>query len=203
MATMTTISSVPLPGLQPCGLAWDGEAWWHSDGTAQRVYRLDPEDGVIRREFEVRGALGGTAWGGGFVWQAVASANRILKLDPRTGALLDEFEPRVSVVGVTWAFDTHLVLSGHYEQALFFLDPATGKITGEMPAPERPGYVAWDGAALWTGGAPGGGLLFRLEPRTGRILRVVEVWGDARGLGWDGDRLWWVEGGDRRAYPVR
>src|SRR5437016_14409404 len=83
MVTMTTGSSVPLPGLQPCGLAWDGEAWWHSDGTAHRVYRLDPQDGVIRREFEVRGAMGGTAWGGGFVWQAIPAQNRILKLDPR------------------------------------------------------------------------------------------------------------------------
>jgi hypothetical protein len=203
MVTMTTVSSVPLPGLQPCGLAWDGQAWWHSDGTAHRVYRLDPDDGVIRREFEVWGAQGGTAWGGGFVWQAIPAQNRILKLDSHTGETLDELEPRVSVVGVTWAFGTHLVVSGHYEQALFVIDPLTGRIAREIPAPERPGYVVWDGAGFWTGGAPDSALLFRLDPDTGHVLRVAEVWGEARGLGWDGERVWWVEGGDRRAYPLR
>ena len=70
--------------------------------------------------------MGGTAWGGGFVWQAIPAQNKILKLDSRTGETLEEIEPRVSVVGVTWAFDSRLVVSGHYEQALFVLDPAHG-----------------------------------------------------------------------------
>src|SRR6266851_4830358 len=130
MPTMRMASSVPLPGLQPCGLAWDGVAWWHADGTAHRVYRVDPEDGAIRREFEVRGAMGGTAWGGGFVWQAIPAENKILKLDSHDGEVLDELVLGISVVGVTWGFDTHLVVSGHYEQALFLLDPASGRIEG-------------------------------------------------------------------------
>jgi len=196
-------SSVPLPGLQPCGLAWDGEAWWHADGTAHRVYRLDSEDGAIRREFEVCGAMGGTAWGGGFVWQVIPAQNQIPKLHPVTGELMGVIAPGVSIVGVTWAFDTHLVVSGHYEQALFLLDPTTGRIEGQMAVPERPGDVAWDGSAFWTGGAPGSALIFRLEPSTGRILRVFEAWGDVRGIAWDGQRLWWVECGDRRAFPVK
>jgi hypothetical protein len=166
------------------------------------VYRLDPLDGAIRREFEVRGAMGGTAWGGGYVWQAITSENKILKLDPVTGEIAAEIAPGISLVGVTWAFDTHLVVSGHYEQALFLLDPATGRIEGRMPAPERPGDVAWDGRAFWTGGAPGSAAIFRLEPGTGRILRVFEGWGDVRGIGWDGQRLWWVECDDRRAFPA-
>src|SRR3954470_6725407 len=90
MATMTAVSSVPLPGLQPCGLAWDGEAWWHADGTANRVYRLEATDGAVRREYEVRGAMGGTAWGDGHVWQAIPAENKIVKLDPWSGEPVHE-----------------------------------------------------------------------------------------------------------------
>src|SRR5436309_12241701 len=100
MPTMTAASSLSLPGLQPCGLAWDGEAWWHSDGTAHRVYRLDPADGAVRREYEVRGAMGGTAWGDGHVWQAIPAENRVAKLDPWSGEVVHALSLRLSVVGV-------------------------------------------------------------------------------------------------------
>jgi outer membrane protein assembly factor BamB len=202
MPTMTAASSVSLPGLQPCGLAWDGEAWWHADGTAHRVYRLDPADGAVRREYDVRGAMGGTAWGDGHVWQAIPAENRVVKLDPLSGEVVHTLSLGLSIVGVTWVDREHLAVTGHYEQALFLVDAETGEIRADMPTPERPGHVAWDGEAFWTGGAAGSGRLFRLEPGTGRILRVFEAWGDVRGLAWDGRRLWWVEGGDRRAYPV-
>jgi hypothetical protein len=202
MVTMTRVSSIPLPGLQPCGLAWDGEAWWNADGMTHRVYRLDPEDGAIRREFDVPGATGGTAWGEGAVWQTIPARNVLLRLDPHDGQVLDEIVLGISVVGVTWVAPRRLILSGHYEQALFRLELETGHLEQELRTPERPGHVAWDGAALWVSGAPENATIYRLEPGTGRVLRVVERWGDIRGLDWDGHRLWWVESGDRRAYPV-
>jgi hypothetical protein len=195
MATMTAAASLSLPGLQPCGLAWDGEAWWHADGTAHRLYRLDPMDGAVRREYEIRGALAGTAWGQersdarGHVWQVTTAENRILKLDPWSGETVRELAPGISAVGLTWTFDGLLAVSGHYEQALFLLDPRTGETLGRMPTPERPGDVAWDGEAFWVGGAPGSPLIYRLEPYSGRILRVFEAWGDIRGIAWDGERL--------------
>src|SRR5260370_34489412 len=124
MQTMTTsVPSIPLAGLQPCGLAWDGEAWWHADGTAQRVYRLDPLDGAIRREFQLRGAMGGTAWGGGYVWQAITSGNKILKLDPGAGGFIAAIGPGTSLVGVTWAVDLHLVGAVHQTAASILLHP--------------------------------------------------------------------------------
>lgn len=81
---------IPAPGGHLCGLAWDGDHLWHSDGDTEAIYQIDPADGRVVRELPCPGVRTGLAYTQGLLWQVAGRPKRIFKIDPSDGAARDE-----------------------------------------------------------------------------------------------------------------
>ena len=84
------LRSLPAPGNHLCGVTWDGSHLWHSDGTTNMIYKLDPMTGEIGRELacdDVRTCL---AFDGTNLWQIAGSPKRIRVIRPSDGSVLEE-----------------------------------------------------------------------------------------------------------------
>lgn len=69
----TAVDSIPTPGLQPMGVAWDGTNIWISmddnDGDPEKVYKLDPANGNVLLSFDVPTTNPrGLVWDGEYLW---------------------------------------------------------------------------------------------------------------------------------------
>ncbi len=84
---LTSERSIPSPGMHLCGLAWDGNALWHSDGDTHTIYQLDPKSGQITRELSCADVRTSLCYENGFLWQVAGRPKRILKIDPSDGAV--------------------------------------------------------------------------------------------------------------------
>ncbi len=81
MALGDIIRSWSTPGGSGFGLTWDGRALWHTDGSPDLVYQLDPRDGTVIRSFATPGAVGsGLAWDGRALWLVDSAADLIYQL---------------------------------------------------------------------------------------------------------------------------
>ncbi len=84
------VDTIPSQGLQPQGLAWDGEYLWNvqddNDDDPEKVWKLDPVTGDTLMWFWVPGAPQsdarprGLTWDGGYLW-LVANSN-LYQIDP-------------------------------------------------------------------------------------------------------------------------
>ena len=52
--TLAAERSIPTPGAAPHGIAWDGETIWCADRAMGKIHRLDPANGDVLDEIEVR-----------------------------------------------------------------------------------------------------------------------------------------------------
>jgi PKD repeat protein len=149
------VASIPSPGPDPAGLAYDGASLWVSDATSKQIYKLRPSDGLLLAAFDAPGEAivildaegksivpgpspvgtpAGLAWQDGMLWVACISEGKLYKVNPS----LPTTDP-AHVVAVL-------------ESAEF--DP-----TG----------LAYGGGALWVGDA-GRGRVFKVDPWTGAVL---------------------------------
>jgi hypothetical protein len=88
--TGVAVDTIPSQGLQPQGLAWDGEYLWNvmddNDDDPEKVWKLDPATGDTLMWFWVPGAPQsdarprGLTWDGGYLW-LVANSN-LYQIDP-------------------------------------------------------------------------------------------------------------------------
>jgi len=91
------------PGLDPSGLAWDGEYLWSTDIDGAMIYRLDTQGNIIA-SFPSPGEFPrGLTWDGECLWNADGMDRIIYKLDPSNGEVLDSFAaPGVDPTGLAW-----------------------------------------------------------------------------------------------------
>jgi outer membrane protein assembly factor BamB len=91
VSTGVAIDTIPSPGLQPQGLAWDGENLWNvmddNDGDPENVYKLDPVLGTQLLSFPVPTTRPrGLAWDGQYIWLVAKGPSGytgyIYKIDP-------------------------------------------------------------------------------------------------------------------------
>ncbi len=91
-ATMSVVSgqaivrSIPAPGPEPRGLAWDGNALWVADAELDSVFRVDPVDGTVLHSFYFYTDF----WYGGLTWSIddnlwLSNGASIYLLMPSTG----------------------------------------------------------------------------------------------------------------------
>ncbi len=90
VTTGIAVDTIPSQGLQPQGLAWDGEHLWNvqddNDDDPEKVWKLDPVTGDTLMWFWVPGAPQsdarprGLAWDGQYLW-LVANSN-LYQIDP-------------------------------------------------------------------------------------------------------------------------
>jgi hypothetical protein len=123
--TLTSIHSFPSPGGHLCGLAYDGEYLWHSDGTTHRIYQIDPGTGVVLRSIgcdDVRTCLG---FDGHNLWQIAGKPKRIRVLATKNGAMVRE---------IPFSDDTESVCALHVGEHSYWLG---SKTTGEIEERNR------------------------------------------------------------------
>lgn len=78
---LTPVRQLHAPGSHLCGLAWDGTHLWHSDGTHEAVFKLDPIDGTVAQRIPCRGVRTGLAYDGRYLWQVVGKPKRLCQLE--------------------------------------------------------------------------------------------------------------------------
>src|ERR671934_1387157 len=86
-ATLVAEASIPAPGRNLCGLAWDGSHLWHADAGTSLLYCLDPQSGTVMRTLEVRDVRTCTDYAGGMLWQIAGRPKTLCELDPELGAV--------------------------------------------------------------------------------------------------------------------
>lgn len=86
------IKSIPAPGLDSRGLAWDGSHIWIADSRMDSVYQILVENGSVTSKFyfDILEDYGGLAWAeDSTLW--LANGDSIFNLDPLTGHILKGF----------------------------------------------------------------------------------------------------------------
>jgi hypothetical protein len=82
----SVVSTIPAPGPESRGLAWDGEYLWVVDAGVDSIFKVDPVDGRVVHSFYYYTDFwyGGLTWSAdGNLWQANGAA--IYLLIPSTG----------------------------------------------------------------------------------------------------------------------
>jgi DNA-binding beta-propeller fold protein YncE len=90
--SQTIIKSLPAPGAEPRGLAWDGSYLWCAEYFSGKIYKLDPSNGakVDSVSFQIMGDYGGITWGNnGQLW--VANGSYIYQINPASGDTTSSF----------------------------------------------------------------------------------------------------------------
>lgn len=194
MSRVPVQRSFQAPGTHLCGLTWDRQYLWHSDGTTNLIYRLDPSTGETCDELEcahVRTELG---FDDGVLWQIAGQPKRIVTIDPESGTRLDSLElgEKAELICGLDTTDHRYWLSrkdtGDVE--------ARSKQTGEHEVTYAVGEPA-DGIAvfddkIWYTSYTNG-VLGAYDKTTEEIVAREQLAGKPTGICWDGDLIWYCD----------
>jgi streptogramin lyase len=208
------------------GLAYDGQKLWvsvyHGRG---RYATLDPSSlqwtiGDARRAHIAIGAVSGSfespgaiCFANGKLWVAGSYGDSFGSIDTRDWKVENIFKgkqrenERASQSYSSMVYDgSNLWIAWHWfrydlpaaeTQLLLKVDPATGKVVEQFPAPagSRPDGahgLAWDGWRLWHAKDD---TLTAIDPANGRIIDryIFDQLKRPSGLAWDGQALWIAE----------
>ncbi|WP_077615925.1 hypothetical protein [Caenibacillus caldisaponilyticus] len=198
------VANLLSPGRHLCGLAWDGETLWHSDGTTNRLYRIDPGDGTVLGSIpceRVRTCL--SIDEEGRLWQIAGNPKRIRVLDPLDGRMVRE---------IPFDDDAESVCALYVGSSSYWLGSKTTGRVEERDINTRAVLQAYqtDGSVhgialvdrvIWYTDFPASALVaFDLERRT-EVARYP-LPGQPTGLCWDGGRLWYCDYTNKRITAV-
>lgn len=214
-----TLFSFLTPGIQPGGVAWDGQYFWNSDANTRLIYKLTETGSVVSSFSLPTGSLegGGLAWDGMHLWLADEKAAILFKIDPATGLAVAQYNLPSFGQGdpngydLTW--DGQYLWHSEYASTamIYKLDPQNGQVISSFVPPKDIILgIAWSDGFLYGVNiefASGGGRLYKFDPATGAALDSA-FWEVPYPLGltWDGQFFWNVSGripnGNQRIYKV-
>ena len=205
------------------GLSYDGRKIWATVYLGRGQYAtFDPatlewhvsrEVKELRAIAEVSGAFaspGALSFVNGKLWIAGAYGDSFGSIDTSDWKIDRLFKGRQradrrSQFYSSMAYDgTYVWIAWHWfrydlppseTQLLLKIDPETGKVVAEYPAPAGPGSdgtqaLTWDGSRLWHAK---GHRLSAIDPATGHIIVEYDLGREIQrpsGLAWDGNALW-------------
>ena len=188
------------PFSNPAGLEHDGTGLWLVDATAHVISRVNPENGAVLdgRPAPAAAETFGLAFDGVQLWGDSRSPDQLYRADPITGAVSATFTaPGGAPNGLEW--DGGLLWHSDVTAPLRLLDPTTGGVVHEAPAPGRglARGLAWDGDRLWVADSDGApdDRIYVIEPEEGDVTFSFAVQADSPlglmgGLDLAGDVLW-------------
>jgi glutamine cyclotransferase len=185
------LESVPAPGPQPCGIAWDGTTLWISDENEKKLFRIDPLSGRVKYSFRYEGIPAGMAWDGKNLWQADSSAKKIDKLT-RRGKIVHSINlDRVETFsGLT--YDGNNLWQVDYSGTWYKIDLSVEKIENAYNWGQNVWGIAHDGSEFWylDDTTPA---LVQISQLLGMSRRNYKIDGSPRDLTWDGNNFWIVD----------
>ena len=223
---LTQVSQLPseLPQ-RVMGLAYDGEKLWATVYLGRGRYASldrntlgwevsgdDAHHKAIALASGAFGSPGAICFAEGRLWVAGAYGNSFGSIDTEGWKIERLFKGRrlqdgASQSYASMAYDgAHLWLAWHWfrydlpttqTQLLLKVEPETGRVVGELPAPagtrnDGTHGLTWDGSRLWHMKDK---RLSAVDPSTGRVTAQYELEPLRRpsGLAWDGSALWIAE----------
>lgn len=207
------------------GLAFDGEKLWAMIYLGRGRYATlapstlgwEVSDGEERHKAirEVSGAFqspGAVCFANGKLWVAGAYGESFGAIDMQGWKVELSFRGKQREDGASQSYSSmaydgsHLWIAWHWfkyklpasqTQLLLKVEPETGKVVGEYPAPagtrnDGTHGLTWDGARLWHAKD---NRLSSIDPATGRVTAqyIVNQIKRPSGLAWDGQALWIAE----------
>jgi glutamine cyclotransferase len=129
-------------------------------------------------------SVGGVTFDGESLWFA---AGKLCALDPSTGEVTRSFDVACHA---GCAFDGR-TLYQIVEDRILKIDPRTGEVLSDIPAPGKGGDsgLAWAEGSLWVG-QHRGRRIHRIDPETGAILHTIESDRFVTGVTWLDGELW-------------
>lgn len=186
------------PGLDPRGLAWDGQYLWVADGFEGTISQVDPGTGKVLKAYEAPTASAdalpmpeGLAWDGTNLWMISSDEAKVLKLRPSDGKVLAAVSsPSEDATGLAWD-GSALWVSDPRASKLYRIDAKDGRVLKTLEVAEIfPTGLAWDGQSLWLGDELDG-KLYQFDVAGGKPTRAAKAPdGTLAGLTWDGQALW-------------
>lgn len=187
----TILKSIPSPGPNPQGLAYDGENLWVADRDDRKIFKVDPKTGNVLFSISFDGELAGTAWDGKHIWQADRTSRTISRIDPETGSIDVSLPIETTAGDVSGLFYE----GGGIWYGLSRLGQARkvretdGAFMRAFPVrPEVCGLVISGRHLFYT--EPGQGLVHKMDATAGAILISYRVGGRPTGLAADEGTFW-------------
>ncbi len=190
----TVVDTIPSPGNNPTGLAWDGSNLWSAD-SASNIYKVNPNDGTVERTIstDIDGNQGGLTWVEGKLFYGNDSPDAIFVIDADSEEIegsLDTPGPRS--MGLAWG-DGHLWNLDFETTEIYKINISNNEIITRFsfPGTEHTG-LAWSDGYVWSADMATN-RIYKLEPPIGearQTLHLSETEGIQGGLAWGDDYLW-------------
>jgi streptogramin lyase len=200
-ATLVAEASIPAPGRNLCGLAWDGSHLWHADAGTSLLYCLDPQSGTVMRTLEVRDVRTCTDYADGMLWQIAGRPKTLCELDPETGAVRRAIPLRSETICGLQLVGDHFWTTEE-EGRLLWCRLEDAAVERELQAVPRIAGVASALDSLWYT-VDEAGLIVRVAATDGQEVARYSVGGTPTGIGWDGERLWYADQAAKRLVAAR
>jgi outer membrane lipoprotein-sorting protein len=180
-------------GIEPLGLAFDGENMWVANftcaGCTGTVSKLRRSDGFSLGTFNVGSAPVYVTFDGSNIWVGNRDSNNVSKLRVSDGATLGTFptggnEPQWS------AFDgSNIWIANGSSSSVTKMRTSDGSIIATYPTGTFPAGVVFDGTNVWIANA-GSSSVTKLRASDGANLGTFGVGSQPVQLAFDGSNIW-------------
>ncbi len=189
------ISQFPAPGRYGTGMTFDGKNLWVADHQQDKLFCIDPQNGVVKKEIPAPGFWPmGLAWDGKNLWNVDSKQNKIFKIDSKTGHILATIEaPSDNPEGLVWDGQT-LWVSDAKDNSIMKLDLSDGTALLKIKGPARSVQgLTYDGQYLWCSDRLTNEI-YMIRPEDGEIILLINSPAPyPRGLAFDGENLWNID----------
>lgn len=213
--------SIPLPGIKPQGITWDGKHLWTLDEYAKKLYSIDTRSGATIRSLDTGlKKPKGLAFDGKFIWVADEETRNIHAVNPDNGQIVKTIKMEIpgekgfkSLEGMTWdgKYLWTAIYAG-FSSSFNQIDTESGRIVKSIFADCNPRGIASDGEYLWSICYNGENLPSKIDRRKilekeHEMLRsrmfIRDIEGrDPVGLAYDGKYLWYTDRQLKRAFMI-
>jgi glutamine cyclotransferase len=197
MEKLTPFHSIPSPSNHLCGLAWEKNNLWYSDGKESKIYKLEPETGKTKKIFQIPKVNSSLSWNNGYLWQVtgedhLTNPKNVSKVNPSNGKVEETIPLGVDseqIAGID-VKDEYVWVSLEKKARLQQRQLYTGKIIRDFEVePRIAGIVSTDSLLYYC--EFNQQLLVEMDPDTGEESAQYRVEGNPTDLTWDGEYFWY------------
>jgi glutamine cyclotransferase len=194
--------SFPSPGKHLCGLAWDGESLWYSDGDAQRIFQINLETKAVVRSIPCWDVRTGLAYDGQYLWQVAGRPKQLRCLDPLDGSVLRRIPLETEDATGIDVGDGDFWLGLRVQGLLQLRSLDEGDVLLEFETePDIAGLCRVNGLVWYCEYTQG--LLIAFDSQRGVEKARYRVQGNPTGLTFNGNSFWYNNYRDKTISAVR